>query len=83
MNKYKSDEDKTLQSNYTSKNQLPKQPVKERGTIVHQIDPQTNLLYKSFPSIADAVKEMKISTNTIKKSSMNDVIVNGWKWKIQ
>ena len=56
--------------------------VKSKGARVQQINPQTDQIEREFPSIADATKEMKISTNSIKKSSMENVTVRGWLWKI-
>ena len=79
---YWDDLDKTLREPFLLENELPQKPVKAKGVIVQQIDPITNSVARTFPSISDATKEMKVSTNTIKMSSMNDTIHGGWKWKI-
>ena len=77
------DLDKMLQDDYISKgNELPNKPENIRGTKIHMIDPNTNKVVKFFNSITDVCKEMKLSPKTIKNASLNDLIHNGFKWKV-
>ena len=76
------DLDEQLKTEFLQTNELPKITNKSKGSRVQQINPQTRELVREFPSITDATKEMKISTKTIKKSSEEEIPMNGWLWKI-
>jgi T5orf172 domain len=76
------DLNQTIKDEYLKTNALPITTKKSKGTIVQQINPHTNLVEREFPSISDATKECKISTKTIKRSSMEDLQIGDWKWRI-
>jgi NUMOD1 domain len=76
------DLDMVLQKEFLQSNKLPVIEKKARGNHVQLINPMTGMLEKEYPSIADATKEMKVSSNTIKRSSAEDLAIGGWKWKI-
>ena len=61
---------------------LPDPVINKRGVHVQQLDPETNTVLKTFESITDVVKELKMSAKTIKKVSDNDTTYGGFKWKI-
>ena len=71
-----------LKLDYLVDNELPKITKKSKGCIVQQINPNTGVVEHEYPSITDATKEMKVSNNSIKRSSAENVAVSGWKWKI-
>jgi phage anti-repressor protein len=79
---YLDDIDKTIIDEYLKENELPIVNKKSKGTVVQQINPHTDMLEREFPSITDAMKEVKISAKTIKRSSLEDISIGGWKWKI-
>lgn len=76
------DVDNNLQQEFLRSNSLPTVAKQSRGSTVQQISPQTGVVEREFPSIVDCCKELRISTNSIKKSSAEDVVINGWKYKI-
>ena len=76
------DLDTSLKTLYLKSNRLPTIVSKSKGTRVQQINPQTDQIEREFPSIADVTKEMNISVKSIKRSSMENVSVRGWLWKI-
>jgi phage anti-repressor protein len=76
------DLNQTIKDEYLKTNVLPEITKKSKGTVVQQINPHTNLVEREFPSISDATKQLKISTKTIKRSSMEDIQIGDWKWKI-
>jgi hypothetical protein len=76
------DASQDLKNKYLEHNELPQKYKNVRGAKVQQIDSKTNEVIKIFPSIMDVVKEMKMSTKTIKKISIDNSIHKGFKWKI-
>ena len=71
-----------LKDNYLKNNELPDKYKTTRGAKVQQIDIKTNEIVKTFASITDVAKEMKMSVKTIKNVSIDGSIHKGFKWKI-
>lgn len=76
------DADQELKDKYLENNELPQKYKTARGEKVQQLDSKTGKVIKTFPSITDVAKEMKMSVKTIKKISMDNSIYKDFKWKI-
>lgn len=74
--------DEELQNKYLENNTLPEITDKQKGKKIHKINPDTNEIIKTYLSITDIIKELKISAKTIKKYCNNNLIYNGYKWKL-
>ena len=74
--------DDEVKNDYLRLNILPTITCKTRGFRVQKINPQSDEIEQEYPSMTDATKENKISVNSIRKSSMQDIVVSGYKWKI-
>ena len=71
-----------LQDNYLKSNTLPLLTDKQNGKKVQKIDPKTNEIIKTYLSIVDAIKDLKISPKTIKKINNDNSIYNDYKLKL-
>lgn len=76
------DASQELKDKYLEYNELPQKYKTARGAKVQQLDSKTGEIIKTFPSITDVAKEMKMSVKTIKKISLDNSIHKGFKWKI-
>lgn len=74
--------DEELQNKYLENNTLPEITDKQKGKKIHKINPDTNEIIKTYLSITDIIKELKISAKTIRKYCNNNLIYNGYKWKL-
>ena len=76
------DASQELKDKYLEDNELPQKYKTARGAKVQQLDSKTSEIIKTFSSITDVAKEMKMSVKTIKKISLDNSIHKGFKWKI-
>jgi hypothetical protein len=65
----------------TFQDEIPQKKYTSRGVRVQKIDPETDEIIETFPSISDAVKKEQISPKTIKTAALNGSIQK-YKWKI-
>jgi len=75
------DLDIELQNEYLAENELPKVEHKASGVRVQKIC-QTSGEITNYASMADAVKENRISVNTIKVSAANNKVYQNNIWKL-
>lgn len=68
-----------IKNKYLENNTLPVITEKQRGKKIHLINPDTNEIIKTYLSIVDAIKELKIAPKTIKSHNANNTIYNGYK----
>ncbi|NBP66339.1 MAG: hypothetical protein EBU66_17020 [Bacteroidetes bacterium] len=74
--------DEELKSVYTQKQNLPDNIIKPKAHQVFKIDPITNKVLETYPSITDAAKIMHLSPKTLKLVAKTNEIYKEFKWQI-
>lgn len=74
--------DENLKEAYLEDNELPEITDKQNGRKVEQINPETKEVLHTYLSMAEVIKEHKISEKTIKRYSKEKKVYNGFLWNI-
>jgi len=72
--------DEQMKTEYLAHNKLPDKHVFTKGTQVQQIDPQTGIVLKTYPSKRDIAKEFQMSMATLNKNMEDKTIYKGFVW---
>ena len=67
---------------YLLHHELPEKFTKTNGLKIIQIDPITNEELNTFSSMTDVVLGFQMSHMSLKKAAENDVVHNGFKWRV-
>ena len=71
-----------MQTEYLSHSKLPEKYVPAVSKKVHQIDPKTNEIIKTYNSNREVCNVAQIATATLKRVMETGEIYNGYKWKL-
>lgn len=69
-----------LKAEYVSRADLPK-PYAMKGTLVHQVDPISRKIVKTYDSVASVLKHIHASRNSLKVKVANNEVYKGYLWK--
>lgn len=69
-----------IKNKFLENNQLPEIKEKLKGKKINKINPDNNEIIKTYLSITDLIKEIKISPKTIKKVIENKEIYKDYLW---
>jgi prophage antirepressor-like protein len=71
-----------MRDEYLLHHELPEKFTKTNGLKIVQIDPITNEELKTFSSMTDVVLGFQMSHMSLKRAAENDIVHNGFKWRI-
>ncbi len=71
-----------MREEYLLHHELPEKFTKTNGLKIVQIDPITNEELKIFSSMTDVVLGFQMSHMSLKKAAANNLVHNGFKWRI-
>ena len=71
-----------MQNEYLKTNKLPEPYIKNNGITVVQINPVNNEEIKTYDSITEVLKKHQMSRGSLNKASKENIVHNGFKWKI-
>lgn len=71
-----------MREEYLLHHKLPEKFTKTNGLKIVQIDPITNEELKIFSSMTDVVLGFQMSHMSLKKAAANNLVHNGFKWRI-
>jgi hypothetical protein len=71
-----------MREEYLLHHKLPEKFTKTNGLKIVQIDPITNEELKIFSSMTDVVLGFQMSHTSLKKAAANNLVHNGFKWRI-
>lgn len=71
-----------MREEYEKNHKLPEKPVISGGMTVSKIDKNTKVVLKIYNSISDAIKENPMSRLSLQTASNNNIVHNGFLWKI-